>query len=194
MRLLNQCLLVATVLALTACGGGGGGDTPPAPTQASRLMYTDPSDAKAYRWMKDATLSTNTHLVLYLVAPSGVNLHGVGFHLTVDGSKATWAKVVVTDSTYLQNAAFNLGTGPQALVAKVTGSTLQGGIYQKPVGTVPVVSTGQPLIRIAVDLAPATSPGPVTFQQLPGKGMALIAGSSVSPGNITVVLGALQAQ
>jgi len=41
---------------------------PTRPTPASRLVYADPADANAYRWLKDTSLSTPTHLVLYLAA------------------------------------------------------------------------------------------------------------------------------
>lgn len=193
MRALNSFLLATAMLALFACGGGSGGN-PPGPTPASRLVYTDPTDAASYRWLKDDALSTNTHLVLYLAAPAGVNLHGVGFHVTVDSAKATWAKVASSDPTYIQNGAFVLGTGTQALVAKVTGATLQGGIYQKAVGTAPLLSTGQPLARIAVDLATGTLPGSVSLQQVSGKGLVLLSGSTTTPGNLRMIFGALQAQ
>lgn len=194
MRVLKSCLLATTLMALSACGGGGGGN-PPGPTPASHLVYTDPSDANTYRWLKDASLSTNTHLVLYLAAPAGANLQGVGFHLTVvDATKASWAKVAPADTAFVQNAAFTLGTGTQALAAKVTGATLQGGVYQKAVNTAPVVSTGQPLVRIAVDLSSGTLPGPITIQQVTGKGLVLLSGSAATPGNLTMVLGTLQAQ
>lgn len=193
MRVLNQSLFVAALFVLVACGGGGGGN-PPGPTPASRLVYTDPANPNTYRWLKDASLSTHTHLVLYLAAPAGVNLHGVGFHLSVDSAKASWAKVASSDSSYVQNGAFVLGTGTQALAAKVTGATLQGGLYQKAVGTTPVVSTGQPLARIAVDLAAGTLPGSVSLQQVSGKSLVLLSGSTVTPGNLSLVFGTLQAQ
>lgn len=193
MRALSSFLLVSALLALSACGGGSGGN-PPGPTPASRLVYTDPVDPSAYRWLKDASLSTNTHLVLYLAAPTGASLHGVGFHVTVDNAKASWSKVDAADATFVQNAAFTLGTGPQALAAKVTGATLQAGVYQKATSTAPVLSTGQPLARIAVDLATGTLPGSVSLQQVSGKGLVLLSGSPAAPGNLSMAFGALQAQ
>ena len=195
MRIIKQVFAISSLLALAACAGGGGnGGGTPLPSSATRLVYANPTDDSAYRWLADSSLSTNTHLVLYLAAPAGVNLHGVGFHLTVDATKAAWIKVSSADPTYLQNAAFNLGSGPQALSAKVSGATLQGGVFQKAARSTPVASTGQPLIRIALDLAAGATPGTVSIQQIPAKALALIAGTTAAPGNITTVVGGLQAQ
>lgn len=194
MRTLKALLAASMLLTLIACGGGGGGGGSSTPTPATRLVYTDPTDATAYRWVRDAGLSTNTHLVLDLVAPVGVNLHGIGFHATVDATRAGWSKVASGDATWIQNAAFSLGSGTQALAAKVSGNALQAGVYQKAVSTTPVASSGQPLVRVALDLTTGATPGTISLQQTSGKALALVAGTTVAAGNVTTAFGSLQAQ
>lgn len=180
-------------LALTlACGGGGGGGggstnpPPPPKTIADTLTYTDPSST-GFRLVRNSTFSSASRLVLDLVGPSGTG-QGVAVILSSDQTKVTWS-TPPSASGPVANVAFSLGSGTQALVAKVTGDQLQGGAFQKP-GT-GAVNLAQPLLRFSLDLksgVPVNSTVPISFvsgNQLPASG---------GPSNITVAVGSLIAQ
>lgn len=145
-------LLGAFSLALLiACGGGGGSTPPPPPAPtATSLVYTDPTSG-TYQLKKNTTLSTATHLVLDVVgsgAPSGA---AFAFTLSTDATRSTWAKVDAADSQQIQNGTvLSLGTGSQAIKAKVTAGTLQGVVGQK--GTGASVALNGVLARVALDL------------------------------------------
>lgn len=165
-RLLPDPALLLCLLA--ACGGGSGGGSSP------RLVYTDPAGS-GFRLVRNAALSTGTHLVLDLQGPAGTSGRGVDFTVTV-GPGPAWAKVAPDDGHFLQNNLFNLGTGVQALVSVVRDRTLVAGAFQKGPGN--AVAFTQPLARIALDSG-AAAPGPVAlqvtqFQYLPADGGQLM--------------------
>lgn len=177
------------LLSLTlACSGGGGSTTPPPPpkTIADTLAYTDPSGA-GFRLVRNASLSTTSKLVLDLTGPAG-NGQGVAFIVSADQSKVTWSNPPSSGSL-AANVAFNLGSGTQAFMGKVTGDQLQGAAFQKPGAS--AVNMAQPLMRISLDLKPSipvNTSVPLSFtagNQLPASG---------GPSGITVAVGTLLAQ
>lgn len=145
-----------SLMGFLACsGGGGGGSTPPPPppkTIADRLDYTNPTSG-TYTLVKDATLSTSTHLVLNLMGPVGTQGTGVGFYLSADSSKVTWSKPSGSDAILAHNGAFDLGTTPQFAVAKNSGDQLQVGFYQKGATKPAVTFTASTVLAsVALDL------------------------------------------
>ena len=140
-------LPVLALGALLACGGGGSGTgAAPAPTKtiADTLTYTNPSSGN-YQLVQDTALSTAGHLVLDLIGPSG-SLSGVGFYLTADQTKVTWTPVQTTDPYLLRSAPF-VST---IMASKLSGNTLQGGVYQK--GTTAALQAGSTTILASVAL------------------------------------------
>ncbi len=194
----SKLIPITTLLGvLSACSGGGGGadnKPPPPPPTASSLIYTNPTSG-AYQLVRDTTKSTATHLVLDLVGPSGTSGRGVGFYLNADTSRVTWTKVDSTDAELVQNGAFVLGSGVQALTAKVSGNELQAGAYQKGT-TAPAVAFGSSVVlaRIALDLKSGITPGTVTFSAVTNKAMLLPDTDAAAPGNISVTVGSIAAQ
>jgi hypothetical protein len=179
---------------LVACSGSNTTTTPPPPppkTIADRLEYTNPTSG-TYTLVKDATLSTSTHLVLNLLGPVGTQGSGVGFFLSADSSKVTWAKVSSSDTEFVKNGAFTLGSGVQLLKSKVTADQLQAGVFQK--GSTPAITftaTGV-LASIALDLKPNMVPlGAVTFTAVNGK--AVLTNGSAAPAPIAISYGSLSA-
>jgi hypothetical protein len=112
----------------------------------------------------------------------------VAFLINADQSKVTWA-IPPSSSTLASNLAFNVGSGTQAFVSKVTGDQLQGAAFQKT-GTA-AVNLGQPLMRVTLDLksnVPVNSSVPISFvngNQLQAAG---------GPAAISVAVGSLIAQ
>lgn len=159
---------------------------------ASALAYTDPTSG-TYRLVRNATLSTSTHLVLDLLGPAGTQGRGVGFYLSADTSKVTWTKVSGADPELVQNGAFTLGSGQQLLKAKVTGSELQAGVYQKGSAVPAVTFTASgALARVALDLNGNPALGAVTFSAVANKAVVLPAAGAQTV--ITVSVGTLAAQ
>ncbi len=185
-----------TLATLLACGGGGGGSTPPPtpppPATATTLAYTDPTTG-TYLLKKNATLSTATHLVLDLVGPAATTGSGVTASFTADTTKVTWVNVASSDaaSTFVQNGtAFSLGTAPQILKGKVTGTVLQVAAAQK--GTGSPVSLNAPLLRIALDLKASQPTGAITLAADATKCQVLDGSGAI--GTIPVSVGTLNAQ
>lgn len=183
----SASILFLTLTAACSGGGGGGGSTPPpSKTIADTLTYTDPSGT-GFRLVRNTSLSTTSKLVLDLTGPSGTG-QGVAFIISADQSKVTWSNPPSSGSL-AANVAFNLGSGTQAFVGKVTGDQLQGAAFQKP-GTT-AVSLAQPLLRISLDLKssiPVNTSVPMSFvggNQLPASG---------GPSIINVAVGTLIAQ
>jgi len=138
------------ISALLACGGGGGGtntgNNPPPKTIADNLTYTNPSSG-TYQLVKNTTKSTASKLVLDLVGASG-SLSGVGFYLTADQTKVTWTTVDLGDPEMVKNSAFS-----NTLVkSKVSGDTLQAGVYQKGTTGAITATTSTLLAQVALDL------------------------------------------
>lgn len=144
----NPKFAIATLAlsTLLACGGGGGNPPPPPPPKsiADTLVYTNPSASGSYQLIKD-TASTPGHLMLDLVGPASTNLSGVGFYLTADSTKVTWS---LLGSDRVVSSFFS----STIIKSKVTGDTLQAGVYQK--GTTPAVTTtgSTVLATIVLDL------------------------------------------
>lgn len=184
----NAASILFITLTVACSGGGGGGGTtpPPSKTIADTLTYTDPTGT-GFRLVRNASLSTTSKLVLDLTGPAGTG-QGVAFIVSADQSKVTWSNPPSSGSL-AANLVFNLGSGTQAFVGKVTGDQLQGAAFQKPGAT--AVSLAQPLMRISLDLKssiPVNSSVPMAFvggNQLPASG---------GPSVINIAVGTLIAQ
>lgn len=154
---------------------------------ATSLSYTDPTTGM-YRLVKNAALSSPTHLVLDLTgvgAPSGA---GVAFTFTADATRATWAKVTGTDAEYVQNGAvLNLGTAPLALKGKVAGATLTGAVGQKGLGA--SLALNGVLARVALDFKAGAPLGAVSLTS--PKAQILQADGTIA--TVSVTLGTLTA-
>ncbi len=182
----------ATAGPITVTTPGGTASSPVFTRLASALAYTDPTSG-TYRLVKNTALSTGTHLVLDLLGPAGTQGRGVGFYLTADTAKVTWAKVSGSDADLVQNGAFSLGSAPQLLKAKVAGDELQAGVYQKGSGTPAVTFTATgALARVALDLKGNPSLGTVSFSAVTNKAVVLPASGAQT--TIQVSVGALAAQ
>ena len=184
MRALISSLAGASaLLLLTACGGGGGGSSTPAPTTATKLVYTNPTSG-AYQLVSDAA-STSSTLILDLISTTGAPISGVSFSFSADSAKALWPS-----SGAVQNGSFNLGSAPQALAMKVSGTELQGAVSQKGTSSPITAVSTTVLAKITLTLKPHAGKGTVTFTDS-GKS-AYLDGSGVHAMVITV--GQLQAQ
>ncbi|BDU70302.1 hypothetical protein GETHOR_24030 [Geothrix oryzae] len=178
---LHPGMCACALLITLACGGGGGGGgtstsptTPPASPWASALVYANPPSGNGFRFVANQALSTPTRLVLDLVGPAAQSGQGLSFILKTDASKVTWVAPSTT-SGLVQNVAFNLLPGPQALVGlDKGGGSLHGAVYQNS-GSIPL---GQPLVRVCLSLnAGAVGAGvPVP--------LTLSAGNSLSNGGV----------
>jgi len=188
-------LLMAGLVACTGGGNSGGGTTtPPAKTVADRLDYTNPSGG-SYQLVKDAALSTpGGHLVLNLMGPAGTSATGVGFLLSADTSKVTWAKPIASDAVLARTTTFDLGTtSPQLGIGKATGDQLQVAFYQKGT-TKPAVTlaANTVLASVALDLKANVPVGSVvTFSAVQGKGV--LAQGSGAPAPIAIAVGTITA-
>lgn len=159
---------------------------------AATLAYTDPTTG-TYLLKKNTTLSSGTHLVLELVGPAGTTGTGVSVAFSTDTTKVTWTNVAPGDapSTFVANGtALTLGVAPQILKAKVAGNSLQATVAQK--GTGSPVSLNAPLLRVALDLKPSQTPGPITLSADSAKCQVLDGAGTIS--GITVTVGTLTAQ
>lgn len=172
----------SALLLLTACGGGGGGSSAPSgPTYATSLNYTNPTSG-AYQLVKDPASSGGT-LVLDLVSTTGAPISGVSFSVSADTGKVTW-------TTPIQNGAFNLGSSPVALSAKVSGTELQGAVAQKGTGSPITPTSTTVLAKVTMTLKGSVSAGAITFTDS-GKG-AYLDGAGVH--NTAIAVGTLSAQ
>lgn len=152
LRIKQSALLAIGLASILACGGGGGGGgtapppPPPAKTMADTLSYTNPSSG-TYMLVKNASKSTASHLVLDLLGPSG-SVSGVGFYLTTDQTKVSWSTVDPGDAQKIKSPTFSNAIAK----SKVSGDTLQAGVYQK--GTTAAISatSSTVLASVALDL------------------------------------------
>jgi len=136
----------------------------------------------------NAALSTPSKLVLDLVGPAGQGGQGVAFILQADGMKASWTQPSST-SGLVQNLAFDLGSGPVALVGSAKGyGALHGAVFQKS-GSVPL---GQPLLRVGLTLnsGTASTGTPIALAFTAGNGLS--DGGSITP--ISIATGTLVAR
>lgn len=164
------------IAALVGCGGGGGGSAPPPPAAVSTLVYTAPTSVGAaeFQWVKNATKSTASHLVLDLIGPTGVSGRGVGFYLSADANKVTWSKVDPTDAELVRNEVFSLGSGSPLLKAKFAGDQLQAGVYQKDAtAAAKTFSASTVLVSVALDLKAGAATGAVTLSSVANKSLLL---------------------
>ena len=192
LRFTHQALSALCLASLLACGGGGGGggggSAIPPKTTADTLSYSNPYGT--YMLVKNATKSTATHLVLDLVGPAG-SVSGVGFYLTADQTKVTWTTVDSGDPEKVKSSTF-VNTIAKS---KVTGDTLQAGIYQK--GTNPPVgaTASTVLASVALDLrssVPVNSS--ISLAAIAGKAIILNPPANPNPTSIiTISCGSLTA-
>ncbi len=186
-------LLGSALLLFVACSGGGGGSTPPpplGPVFSTALTYADPTSG-SFQLKKNTGLSTPTRLVLDLVAVNAGQGAGVAFHVTLDTTRATWAKVQDSDPEYVRNGTvFTLGTGSTALKGKVKGATLQVVVSQKGLAGSPMLNG--PLATIALNLSSSVLPGPISLDTVSGK-MQVLNSTGDTPA-ITISKGTLAAQ
>ena len=170
--------LLALAAALVDCGGGGGGGAA-APPPA--LSYSDPA-AAGYRLVRDAALSTPTHLVLDLVGPGPDSGRGVAFTLALGSGPVGWARVAPGDPQYVQNILFDLGAGLPLVKTAIQGQQLLVNVFQKGRGNAKALAG--PICRVALDdPAPGSGAGApvplqvVRFRYLPGTGARLTDGT-----------------
>lgn len=159
---------------------------------ATSLAYTDPTSG-TYQLKKNSTLSSDSHLVLDLVGPAAATGSGVTAAFSADTTKVTWVNVAAGDpaGTFVKNGtAFTLGSAPQILKGKVTGTVLQVAAAQK--GTGSPVALNVPLLSIALDLKAAQLPGAITLTADAAKCQVLDGTGTLSA--ITVTVGSLSAQ
>ncbi len=180
---------------LMACSGSKDNPPPPPPpkTIADRLDYTNPTSG-TYTLVKD-NASTSTHLVLNLMGPVGTQGTGVGFYLSADTSKVTWAKVNSSDAEFVKNGAFTLGSGVQLLKSKVIGDQLQGAVYQKGTTAPAVTFTASTVLAsVALDMKGNVPVGSIVWSstQAPSTKAVLNQGSGASV-PITINYGTLTA-
>ncbi|WP_005033954.1 hypothetical protein [Holophaga foetida] len=147
MKLLAAPLGLILALAQFSCGGGSSSPSTP---KASGLVYTNPASG-TYRLVRNADLSTTTHLVLDLVGPLSGTGSGVSVTLSA-GTPVAWSNVNGSDpaGTFLANGTqFSLGSAPQILKARVTGQSLVGTVAEK--GFSAPKSLNGTLLRVALD-------------------------------------------
>jgi len=164
----------------TACGGGSQAGTFRAP--ATRLVYTDPTDASLWRLLRDPA-STPENLVLDLVAPAGASGRGVTLVLVTDPAKAAWA--FVAGASYAVQTAY---PAPLVDVASVQGPALRM-VAAQTSATLSVYGA-KPVLAVALALASGAEPGVAALDAFQAGHL----GSSGPPVPITVALGSLHTQ
>ncbi|HJV91016.1 MAG TPA: hypothetical protein VJ623_11980 [Holophagaceae bacterium] len=149
-------LLAAPALALLmACGGAATGPGPQAAPSSVGFAYTDPQGGD-WTLVRNAS-STDTHLILDLVGPTGTKFRGVGFNLKSDGSvtyghMGAGGYVRDTGVFHLQSTYANYPVEPVLLAGGVKGDgkLLTVGIFQKD-RYWPSVSVNKPVCQISID-------------------------------------------
>jgi hypothetical protein len=135
------------------------------PPSAMVLNYTDPPAGTGFRFVRNESLSTPTHLVLDLVA-SGQATQSAGLTFAIlcnSSNRFEWAKVSSSDPMLIQNGTvFNLGTAPLALKSTVSESQLKALVSQKGIANLKDLNSGV-LARIALDVKQDVTPGDANF-------------------------------
>jgi len=160
MRTLRQSLLPAIALALLlACGGSAAGPGPVLPPVSSGLEYKNPAGSQ-WNLVRNAA-SSDTHLVLDLVGPSGTKYRGIGFNLQSDGSVVfarlgTYGYVADLAVFKLQSTFANYPVEPVLMAGgvKKNRTLLTVGAFQKD-RYWPSVAVDKPVLQIAIDFDPA---------------------------------------
>ncbi|MCP3136490.1 beta strand repeat-containing protein [Pyxidicoccus xibeiensis] len=129
------------------------------------LAYTDPTTGRI-RVLRNAA-STDTRVVLDVVAAEELTGYGVGFNLPVDASKVRLA----AQNAITAGAILSTGSSvPAVAVALPTAGPMAGvltsGISQKAAGsgavqTDTVITAGSVLYQLVLELAPGAEPGVV---------------------------------
>lgn len=189
---ITRCVLSGLGLAVfLACGGGGGGNTTPPPNKAiaDTLTYTNPATG-TYMLVKNTSKSTPSHLVLDLLGPAG-EVSGVGFYLTTDPTKVAWTVVDPGDPDLIKSTIFS----NTIIKSKVSGDTLQAGVYQKGATSAVNATVTTVLASVALDLksnVPILSPPSVPLAS--GKAILLNAPTNdVATKSIVIATGTLVA-
>lgn len=164
--------LATSLLALAACGGS---KTSPPPAKAAGMAYVDPAGS-GWRLVRNPA-STDTHLVLDLMAPAATTGLGAGLVLSLDAGKAQWSKVAAGDADFAHNLAFDLGADAATRLSRgvLKGADLQVGVFQK--GLANPVAYGGALLSVAIDFKGAGTLDPGTAIALSvGRAQHLAAG------------------
>jgi hypothetical protein len=161
---------------------------------AGALNYTDPVSGNYFRFIKNVTISTPTHLVLDLVAAGQANeCAGLAFSVSINGANTVhWAKVAPSDPMLIQNGAvFNLGNNPVGLKTTVENNQLKAVIAQKGTATSANPNSGV-LARIALDCSSGAPSGTISlvvnkFQIISGaRAIMTISTSNVRFGTLAI--------
>jgi hypothetical protein len=156
MRTICQSFLPgAALVLLLACGGASTAPGPQSAPTSAGLVYQDPKGS-GWRLLKNAS-STDSHLILDMVGPTGTKGRGIGFNLLSDGTIA-FAKLSAagyvrdTGVFKLQSTFTNYPVEPMLLAGgvKKNGTLLTVGIFQKD-RYWPAQAVDQPVCQIAID-------------------------------------------
>jgi len=155
-------------LALALACGGSSSYTPPAPaTPAATPLAWSYTDAAATAGgivlVRDAALSTPTHLVLDVVGTDATVLSaGLMLTLQVEPTVGQWSKVQAADTDLVENGAvYDLGATPRILKAQSAAGVLSVVVSQK--GYFKALATKGILAKVAVDLRSAAVAGQVVL-------------------------------
>jgi hypothetical protein len=154
--------------------------------QASSLTYVDPASS-GWRLVKNAA-STDAHLVLDLVGPSGQTGKGVALTLSTDPNVATWTQVNGGDAERVANLAFAPGTGDALVKGTAKSGVLTAGVYEK---TGAAVDVGGAVASVALDPTAAVLVSGASIPVSVVKAAALDGSGSLAP--ISVAVGTLKA-
>ncbi len=179
LRTLSIPLLILVALEV-ACGGKS--DSTTSKNVAKKLVYTDPTDTSSWRLVRNGT-STDTHLVLDLVAPAGASGRGVTFVATTDRAQTHWQPM--EGAAYTKNVAY---TGSLISIGSVQDSNLRVILSQRTGNSQTYGSA--PVMSVALDLDPNATPGNVALSV----NQAGHLGASTAPSSMNVAAGSLKAQ
>lgn len=182
MKQLRFILPVLLLILFAACHSGGNDPAKAVPASAAtRLVYTDPTDASRWRLLRNPA-SNDGRLQLDLAAPAGAAGRGITLVLTC-GPAVTWASL--NGGAMIANGAY---TGELVQKASLQGSELRLLLSQKPGSTQTYGSTA--VLSLALTLNPGAAPGGVPLTAAQGAHLA----SSATPETVDVLVGTLQAQ